>query len=156
MIQKNHTINMICVILNSGLACLQQSGHPVWPLLWREQMDHPGSSESGILFPWDTEVCPLDTHEVENSDLCGTPRYIRCPSNVERCLCTHNKEGERERESDENTQLSGWYALYEVCLFKCRPYLEIPQNYNLSIKKRVFWVKKNNNYLLMFQGFGKC
>lgn len=98
VIQKNDTINMICVILNSGLTCLQQSGLPVWPLLWREQMDHPGSSEFGILFPWDTEVCPLDTHKVENSDLCGTPRYIRCPSNVEQCLCTHNKEGEKERE----------------------------------------------------------
>lgn len=103
VIQKFQNISLICIIINSRLTCLQQSGLPVWPLLWREQMDHPGSSESGILFLWDTGVCPLGKHKAENSDPCGTPRYSRCPSNVEQCLCTHNKEG----ESNENTHLSG-------------------------------------------------
>lgn len=101
--QKFQNVNMISVITNSTLTCLQQSGLPGWPLLWREQMDHPGSFESGILSPWDTGVCPLGTQKAENSDPCGTPQYSRCPSNVEPCLCTHNKEG----ESNDNTNLSG-------------------------------------------------
>lgn len=91
VIQKLQNINMtsiITIIITTRLTCLQQSGLPVWPLPWRERMDHPGSSESGILFLWDTGVCPLGTHKAENNDPCGTPQYSRCPSNAERCLCT--------------------------------------------------------------------
>lgn len=82
-------LNMSGIILNSKLTCLLQSGHPVWPLLWKEATDHPGFSESGILFPWDRGVCHLGTHKAENSDHCGTLQYSHCPSNVEWCLWKH-------------------------------------------------------------------